>query len=130
MNWSTVTFDPSVTPQQREGIKAVLARLYPVKWKSSTIASDTAMEWTATKDHAEAKLAGGQVAEVVLNRFPGMTEEPIMIKNLKYWGAPRNEGFLLMPNTVEAYRAGDKPFEFKGTNGFMITIDLNSKDFT
>jgi hypothetical protein len=29
---------------------------------------------------------------------------------------------------VEAYRAGDKPFEFKGTNGFMITIDINSKD--
>jgi hypothetical protein len=29
---------------------------------------------------------------------------------------------------VEAYRSGDKPFEFKGTNGFMITIDINSKD--
>jgi Protein of unknown function (DUF1326) len=130
MNWSTLTFDPSVTPEQREGIKTIIARLYPVKWKSSTIASDTPMDWTATKDHAEAKLAGGRVAEVVLNRFPGMTEEPIVIKNLKYWGAPRNEGFLLMPNTVEAYRTGDKPFEFKGTNGFMITIDLNSKDVT
>jgi len=29
---------------------------------------------------------------------------------------------------VEAYRAGDKAFEFKGTNGFMITIDMNSGD--
>jgi hypothetical protein len=34
----------------------------------------------------------------------------------------------MMPNAVEAYRAGDKPFEFKGTNGFMITLDINSKD--
>jgi len=23
---------------------------------------------------------------------------------------------------------GDKPFEFKGTNGFMITFDITSKD--
>jgi hypothetical protein len=33
-----------------------------------------------------------------------------------------------MPNTVEAYRIGDKPYEFKGTNGFMITLDMTSKD--
>jgi hypothetical protein len=25
-------------------------------------------------------------------------------------------------------RVGDKPYEFKGTNGFMITVDINSKD--
>jgi hypothetical protein len=51
-----------------------------------------------------------------------------VIQNLKYWGAPRNDGFVLMQNSVEAYRGGDKPFEYKGTNGFMITIDINSKD--
>jgi hypothetical protein len=34
----------------------------------------------------------------------------------------------MMPNDVEAYRTGDKAFEFKGTNGFMITIDINSTD--
>jgi len=34
----------------------------------------------------------------------------------------------LIPNEVEAYRAGDRPFEFKGTNGFMITFDISSKD--
>ena len=56
------------------------------------------------------------------------TDDPIVIKNLKYWGAPRNDGFVLMQNSVEAYKAGDKAFEFKGTNGFMITFDINSKD--
>lgn len=35
----------------------------------------------------------------------------------------------MMPNEVEAYRAGPNAFEFKGTNGFLITVDLNSKDF-
>jgi hypothetical protein len=29
---------------------------------------------------------------------------------------------------VESYRAGSKPFEFKGTNGFMITFDISSAD--
>jgi hypothetical protein len=57
-----------------------------------------------------------------------MTSDPVVIKNLKYWGAPRNDGFVLMPNKVEAYHAGDKPFEFKGTNGFTITFDITSKD--
>ena len=33
-----------------------------------------------------------------------------------------------MPNEVEAYRVGPKAFEFKGTNGFMITLDMTSKD--
>ena len=86
------------------------------------------MTWAATRDHAEAKLGDGKAGQVTLNKFQGMTDEPIVMKNLKYWGVPRNDGFLMMPNEVEAYRAGDKPFEFKGTNGFMITIDINSKD--
>jgi hypothetical protein len=33
-----------------------------------------------------------------------------------------------MPNEVEAYRVGPKAFEFRGTNGFMITVDINSTD--
>lgn len=86
------------------------------------------MEWNATKERAEARIDGGKTAEVILRRFPGMSNEPIVIQNLKYWGAPRNEGFIMMPNEVEAYRAGDKPFEYKGTNGFMITLDISSKD--
>jgi len=128
MDWAVLTFDPSVTKAQRDGITAILGHLYPVKWKSFAVAKDAAMEWKYTKDHAEARLDGGKTAEVVLRRYQGMTDEPIVIKNLKYWGAPRNDGFLMMPNEVEAYRAGDKPFEYKGTNGFMITFDIASKD--
>lgn len=128
MDWAALTFDPSTTKPQRDAISTILGKVYPVKWGSFTVAADAPMTWSATKDHAEAKLDGGKSAEVVLNRFPGNTSEPVVIKNLKYWGVPRNDGFVLMPNDVEAYRAGDKPFEFKGTNGFMITIDIASKD--
>jgi hypothetical protein len=105
-----------------------VASVYPVKWNSFTVADDAKMIWTASRDHAEAKLDDGKTGEVILNKFKGMTDEPIVIKNLKYWGVPRNKGFIMMPNAVEAYRVGDKAFEFKGTNGFMITLDINSKD--
>lgn len=128
MDWAVLTFDPTVTPAQREGIAAALGKVYPVKWKSFTVAKDAAVEWTATKDSATARLDGGKAGEVVLMRGPGMTEEPVVIHNLRYWGVPRNDGFVLMPNKVEAYRVGDKAFEYKGTNGFMITFDINSKD--
>ena len=84
--------------------------------------------WRFDKDSAVALMDGGKTAEVRLKRFQGMTDEPIVIRNLKYWGAPRNDGFVLMPNEVEAYRVGDKAFEYRGTNGFLITVDMSSKD--
>lgn len=128
MDWAVVTFDPSVTPAQREGIAAIVGNVYPVKWKSFSVAPDAPIEWNYTKDVATAKLDGGKAAEVSLKRFPGNSEQPITINNLKYWGTKRNNGFVLMPNEVEAYRLGDKAFEYKGTNGFMITFDINNKD--
>lgn len=128
MDWAVLTFDPAVTKAQREGISAVLGKLYPVKWNSFTVAADQPMSWNHSGNTAVAKLAGGKVAEVSLTKFKGMTDDPVVMKNLKYWGAPRNDGFVMMPNTVEAYRVGDKAFEYKGTNGFMITLDLNAND--
>lgn len=128
MDWAVLTFEPTATKEQREAIQTIAGHLYPVKWNSFTLGKDAAIDWKATKDRAEARLDGGKAAEVVLKRNPGMTDEPVVIKNLKYWGVPRNDGFVLMPNEVEAYRLGDKPFEFHGTNGFMITLDINSRD--
>ena len=131
MDWAVLTFDPSVNKEQREAIQKILGYVYPVKWNSFTVAEDKPIEWKHDKDTAEAKLDGGKAAEVVLKRYPGNTDDPIVIKNLRYWGVPRNDGFVLMPNVVEATRTtpqGKEAFEFKGTNGFMITVDINSKD--
>ena len=57
-----------------------------------------------------------------------MTDEPAVLKNVRYWGTPRNDGFIMMPNEIETYREGPNAYEFKGTNGFMLTFDMNSKD--
>ncbi len=127
MDWAVLTFDKTMTKEQRDAVATIVGHLYPAKWNSLTTAEGT-MTWTYSKDAAHATLDGGKTAEVKLKRHPGNTSDPVVIKNLKYWGAPRNEGFVLMPNEVEAYRVGEKAFEFKGTNGFMITFEMNSND--
>jgi hypothetical protein len=130
MDWAVLTFDPSVTKEQRDAIAKILGHVYPVKWNSFSVAKDADMEWNAQAKSAVARLGGGKIAEVVLQHPEGsaMADGPVVIKNLKYFGVPRNDGFIMMPNQVEAYRLGDKAFEYKGTNGFMITIDIASRD--
>jgi hypothetical protein len=128
MEWAVLYFDKSLSPAQREAIGTLAKKLFPVEWKSLTTAEGSIDKWEFTKDEAHALLDGGKTGEVKLKRFPGMTAEPVVIKNLKYWGAARNDGFVLMPNEVEAYRTGPNAFEFKGTNGFMLTLDMNSRD--
>lgn len=87
------------------------------------------MTWSFSSDSARASLDRGRTAEVILRRLDGgMNERPVTLNNMDYFGYPRNTGFLLMPNEVEAYRAGDKAFEYRGTNGLVTTVEISSKD--
>ncbi len=126
-DWGVLKFDASITKDQREALAVIVPVLFPGKWKSFIVEKDSALEWKYTKERAEARLDGGKTAEIVLNRAQGMTADPVVIKNLPYEGATSNDGFLIMPSEVEAYRVGKRPFEFSGTNGFVITVDINSK---
>lgn len=128
MDWVVVTFDKAISPQQRQGIADILPHVFPVKWKSFQVAEGNIDTWTFDNDEAHATLNGGKTAEVKLKRFQGMTDKPAILTNVKYWGTPRNDGFIMMPNEVEAYSEGPKAFEYKGTNGFMLTFDMTSKD--
>ena len=128
MDWAVVHFDKALSPQQREAIGKIAGHMFPVKWNSLTTAEADIDTWTFDGNSAVATMDGGKTAEVRLTRFQGMTDEPVVIKNLRYWGLPRNDGFVMMPNQVEAYRVGPKAFEYKGTNGFMINLDMTSND--
>jgi len=128
MEWAVLYFDKPLSTAQREAIQAIAGHLFPVKWRSFKTAEASIDKWEFDKNGAHALLDGGKSGEVKLKAFPGMTGEPVVIKNLPYWGAPRNDGFVMMPNEVEAYRVGPNAFEFKGTNGFMLTVDIASKD--
>ncbi len=128
LDWAVLTFDKGLSKAQRDAVLEIAGHIFPVKWNSFTTAEGSIDTWRYDNDSAVATLDGGKTAEVRLKRFAGMTSEPVVIRNLRYWGAPRNDGFVLMPNEVEAYRVGPKAFEFKGTNGFMLTLDITSKD--
>lgn len=128
MDWAILTFDSQATPAQREAITTVLPHLFPVEWNSFQVAEDGKIDWKASKERSVARLNDGKTAEVVLVRKQGTAGNPPVIKGLTYWGAPRNDGFVLMPNEVQAYRVGDQAFETQGTNGFMITVDIKSSD--
>jgi hypothetical protein len=127
-DWAHVTFDKAMTPAQREAIGKILPHMFPFEWSSLTTAEGDIDVWQYSKDAAHATLNGGKTAEISLKRFPGSSSEPVVIKNLPYFGVPRNDGFVMMPNEVEAYREGPKAFEFKGTTGFCIVTDMNSND--
>jgi hypothetical protein len=130
MDWAVVTFDKPLSKAQRDAIATIAGQLFPVKWNSLTTAEGSIDKWEYNKDVAHATLNGGRTAEVRLRRQDGNANkpEPPVIMNLRYWGAPRNDGFVLMPNEIQAYRVGPKQYESKGTNGFMLTFDINSKD--
>jgi hypothetical protein len=92
---------------------------------------DATIEWKAEAVRAEARLDRGKAAEVVLTRYAGATGAgTTVIKNMSYFAATRNDGFNILPVETIAYRRGPKPapFEFRGTSGWTITIDMNSND--
>jgi hypothetical protein len=126
-----LTFEPSTTKEQRLAIRVFLSHFLPLKWESFTEGPDAKIDWKAEAVRAEAKLDGGKAAEVVLTRYSGATGEGTsVIRNMRYFAATRNDGFNILPVEHLAYRRGPKPapFEFKGTSGWTLTIDMNSND--
>ena len=129
MDWNVLYFDKALTPAQRAGVQDIVGHLFPVTWNSNRTAEASIDTWEYNDTTAHATMDGGKTAEVKLARTTAANGPgPVVLKNVRYWGAPRNDGFIMMPNEVEAYRVGPKAFEFKGTNGFLITVDMSSKD--
>jgi hypothetical protein len=126
--WAIVTFASGTTDAQKAGVATALGGIFPVTWKSFEVAADAEIEWAASGDRAEAKLAGGENAHIILNKWSGMDGETGVLENIAYFAAPRNNGFKMMPNEVETWKVGDKAFEFRGTTGFMVTVDMSSAD--
>src|ERR1700746_1708572 len=111
MDWALVTFDKAKTQEQRQALADIRGQVFPVKWKSFKTAEGSIDTWTFDKNQAHATLNSGKTAEVKLQRFQGMTNEP-----------------AVLPNELERYQESPNAFEFKGTNGFMLTFDMTSKD--
>ena len=115
MDWAVLTFDPAVTPGAARGDQTILGRVYPVKWKSFTVAPDARWSGRRRRTSPRRSWTAARWARSVLHRNrQGNTDAPIVIQNLKYWGAPRNDGFVLMQNEVEAFRARRQAVRVQG----------------
>ena len=55
-----LTFEPSATEGQREGIREFLSHFLPLQWESFTEGPDATIEWKAGAVRAEARLDGGK----------------------------------------------------------------------
>jgi len=127
MDWCVLRFEPSATPQQRDGVKAIVSAMFPVKWNSFYVGADAKIDWQKSGDMAVAKLNDGKSAEIVLKTTRQQDNKPVIVQNAQFWAAHSTD-VTIMTNEVEAYREGEKPFEFKGTNGFVNTVSMSSSD--
>jgi len=125
-DWAILTFDRATSKAQRDALGEIVTHLMPARWQSLTVAEGD-IQWTPGRKVAWATLDGGETAEIRLKRFQGTTSEPVVIRNLRYFGATRSDDFVLMPNVVEALRKGEGAFESRGTGGFTVTVDIDSK---
>jgi hypothetical protein len=117
------TFEPGASQAQVDAAVKVLGHVYPLKVKK--VAIDRApILWEKGSKTAHAKLGNGQ-GEVMLQMVAGPNGKPVVIQNLKYWGADRNRGFHLYKSTHH-YRGHGFDYRFNDANGFMIEIESGS----
>ncbi len=129
--WVVMTFDPAVTKEQREALLSILhnkAWFRPQSWKSFTTGEDAAIDLRVDAGGAHATLAEGAIAETKTTTMKGLQGKPVVIEHLGYFGFTRNSGMTIMPADLLAYHGGNEPFEYKGTNGLLVTVDMNSND--
>ena len=127
-SWVVMTFDPSDTPEQKAALTDILGQLYPFKWEKA--ATDTAaFSWNVDEKTgvAHAKMNNGK-GEVILERVAGTNpNQEVVIPNLQYWQAQSNNGFRMWKTKEENYSGQGHEFDYKGTNGFLITITFSGK---
>lgn len=127
-SWAVLNYDPALSGDQKAAMKDIIAQLYPFKWQQFD--EDTqGFTWNIDEKTgvARAKMDNGK-GEVVLQRYKG--DDPgreIVMQNLKYWQAQKNDGFRMWKNEHESFDGKGHKFSYEGTNGFLITIHFSGQ---
>ena len=120
--WVTVSFDPATSKEQRDALAPIILGTYGLKWPELKV-QEAPIEITQQGDIAEAKLGGGQMAYLKLQRVPGADGKGVVIRNLKYFGARDNSGFAVYKSIEHRANVNGHEFSYKDRNAFLITID-------
>ncbi len=120
--WVVVTFDPAVTPAQRDGLAKILIKgIYQDFDKIET--DESAISWSINSKEgiARAQLANGK-GEMLLERWKGNDGGPSILQNVKYFNAKSNRGFVMYKSKMHRWDGFGHKFEYSGLNAFTIRI--------
>ncbi|MEK7468572.1 MAG: DUF1326 domain-containing protein [Planctomycetota bacterium] len=124
MDGCVITWDTTVTKEQQEALSFLITKVYPVKWKD--VKTDTAAITWEMKDGGAAHAKCGDKGEVTLE--PAMTDgKQSVLKEVKYWGAQKNNGFFLCYAT-HWYKGNGYDYKYTKQNGFTIHIESSGEE--
>ena len=119
--WLIITFDPSMTPAQRDALGKVLGKIYPLEW-ANVQTDESEFTWSMKGEEAHAKLANGK-GEVWLQRHAGADGGRIVVTNINYFGAKKNHGFELHKSKINSWDGLGHEFKYSGRNAFTIRLE-------
>ncbi len=119
--WVIVTFDPSDTKAQRDALAPIILKTYGLEWAELKV-QEAPIEIQRTGDIAEAKLGDGKLAYMKLQREPGADGKGVVLKNVKYFDASKDDGFEMYRSIEHRADVEGHKFSYSGRNAFLITI--------
>lgn len=119
--WVALYFDPKTTKEQREAIQNIIPKIYPLPGIDKLIVDEAPIVWKKDGKNGYAKLGDG-IAEVVLTGITDANGKPTVINNLKYWGAEKNNGFVLA-YSKHYFKGHGYDYAHERRNGFFIHIE-------
>jgi hypothetical protein len=124
MKSAIITFEPGTTKPEKEAIVFLIGKIYPVTWASVNM-DEAPITWERNGQNGHAKL--GDKGEIRLEGAKGADGKPMIINNLKYWGAQKNNGFELAYST-HRYKGFGHDYKLARKNGFFIHIESSGTD--
>lgn len=120
-SWVIVSFDPSTSKAQRDALAPIILKIYGLEWGELKV-REAPIDIQRSGDIAEAKLAGGQQAYMKLKREPGIDGKGVVLKNVNYFDAVRNDGFEMYKSIEHRADVAGHKFSYSDRNAFLITI--------
>src|SRR5947208_6862134 len=82
--WVTVSFDPTTTKEQRDALAPMILKTYGLEWPELKV-QEAPIEITQQGEIAEAKLGGGAMAHMKLQRVNGADGKGVVLRNVNYF---------------------------------------------
>ena len=120
--WVVVSFDPATSKEQRDALAPMILKTYGLEWGELKV-QEAPIEINRVGEIVEAKLGGGQMAAMRLQREPGADGKGVVLRNVKYFGAQNNDGFEMYRSLDHSANVQGHKFSYSDRNAFLISID-------